>query len=106
VKLLAFIFSFYILLLPAVPCSDISECNANAAATVSAKTCREQHQSHKEACSPFCSCACCGQIFTPLKKQERISYGKPWLPKKGTYYSDTSLCSNYLVNIWQPPKLS
>ncbi|MEI9955372.1 MAG: DUF6660 family protein [Ferruginibacter sp.] len=64
-KLLAILFSFYILLLPALPCRDSKECNTDKQTVMIQPDNHDQHHHEDEGCSPFCSCACCGQTFAP-----------------------------------------
>jgi hypothetical protein len=106
VKLLAVIFAFYILLLPCAPCTDADECNDRPAAAMSSvSTGHDDHEN--EACNPFCSCACCGQIV-----YTNFQPGKEALPKsfrnlkRQFFYTSISLSSDFFGNIWQPPKFS
>ncbi|WP_460561886.1 DUF6660 family protein [Ferruginibacter profundus] len=103
-KLLAFIFSWYILLLPALPCADGNERTPADQTVVSASGCTDQ-QHEDEACSPFCACACCGQVFTPCFQLNKISLAKPVTQKQHYFYTSVSLSSRYSGTIWQPPKV-
>ncbi|MGG9963900.1 DUF6660 family protein [Ferruginibacter sp. SUN106] len=105
-KWLAFIFSWYILLLPALPCADSNECKPVDQTKVSATDCRgQQHQHEDEACSPFCACACCGQVFAPGFQLNKINLTKPATQKQQYFYTSVSLSSRHLGTIWQPPKV-
>jgi len=104
VKLLIAIFSLYILLLPAVPCSDTKECKETAATGTPAQG--GKHKEHgEEACSPFCNCSCCGQVFTPVLQLNRAAIVKLTLQRQQEFYQDNSLSSDFLGTIWQPPKV-
>jgi hypothetical protein len=104
VKLLAAIFSFYILLLPALPCRDTEECKAIASTEAPAQT--GNHKPHdEEACSPFCNCFCCGQIFTLVLHLNRIAIAKQTLQKQPYFYKNISVSSDFLGTIWQPPRV-
>jgi len=104
VKLLAIIFSFYILLLPALPCADAGAGKGVAQTEVSKAGCGSQHE--EEACGPFCSCTCCGQIFTPGPQLMKVASIKPAVQKQSWFYKNVSLASNFLSSVWQPPKFS
>jgi len=104
VKLLIAIFSLYILLLPAVPCSDTKECKEAAATDAQAQG--GKHKEHEdEACSPFCNCSCCGQVFTPVLQLNRAAIVKLIPQRQQQFYQDRSLSSDFLGTIWQPPKV-
>jgi len=104
VKLLIFLFSFYILLLPALPCGDTKECRETAATEVQGQT--GNHKEHEEeACSPFCNCSCCGQVFTPVVQLNRTAIVRSIPQRQQPFYQDSSLSSDFLGTIWQPPKV-
>lgn len=107
VKLLTIIFSFYILFLPSLPCMDKEECNEVEKASVSNMPCDKEHQHNDEACNPFCSCACCGQVFAPVFQLNKVVSIKPQIiQKQHFFYKNISLPTNFLGNIWQPPRLA
>jgi len=106
VKLLAILFSFYILLLPAVPCRDINECNTDKQTAIMQPGNHNQHQHEDEGCSPFCSCACCGQSFAPIFQLNKAIVVKPVVKKQSFTYKNDFISSNFSGNIWQPPRLS
>jgi hypothetical protein len=105
VKLLIVIFSLYVLLLPALPCSDPNECRETAATEAPVNDTGNHKQHDEEACSPFCNCSCCGQIFTPVLHLNRIAIVKQTAQKQQYFYQDISLSSDFLGTIWQPPKV-
>ncbi len=104
-KLLAFFLSFYILVLSAVPCSDVH----NDCKSTKAKSELSNHHDHNndqdDNCSPFCTCACCGIAavladFTSIDiKLKSIVF----ISKKVALYN-TTFSFNFFGNIWQPPK--
>jgi len=108
VKFLTLIFAFYILLLPCFPCSDTDECIDNAKKEkASSSTDHKDRQHENEACNLFCSCACCGQIFSPNFKLDKVATTKPLeKTKQQFFYANISHCSDFFGNIWQPPKFS
>ena len=106
-KAIAFFMAFYILVLGAVPCSDMhNKCN-----TENSKTELTQNHNHQndtnDNCTPFCTCACCSASvvaldFAPfhIKKPAEFS-----ISQKITI-RNFSFVSNYFGNIWQPPKIT
>jgi hypothetical protein len=103
VKLLIAIFSFYVLLLPAVPCSDNKECRENAAAAKAASGNPDHHD--EESCNPFCNCNCCGQVFTPVFQVNRTAITRPVSQKQHYFYKDIFISPDFLGTIWQPPRV-
>ena len=106
-KIFAFFMAIYILVLGAVPCSDMhNKCN-----TENSKTELTQNHNHQndtnDNCTPFCTCACCSASvvaldFAPfhIKKPAEFS-----ISQKITI-RNFSFVSNYFGNIWKPPKIS
>ena len=105
VKLLTFLFAFYILLLPCIPCTDKAECDNDSKTETPQSTNHQKHQHNEEACSPFCNCACCGQTLLSSLNLTKNIIAKPLLQQKQQYcYNNITLTSNFFGNIWQPPK--
>jgi hypothetical protein len=108
VKFLISILAFYILLLPCFPCTDTDE-HINTCKTEIASNSidNNDHQHENEACNPFCSCACCGQVFYSNFLLEKNVSAKPAENLKQLFfYTNISLSSDFFGNIWQPPKFS
>ena len=106
-KLLAFIFSIYVLALPCLPCMDVDECNEPMKGSVVQAADNCGHQDEDEACAPFCNCSCCGQTVTSNFHTPRITTAKTFVLKNlPSYYNTLSLPSDYFGNIWQPPRFS
>ena len=100
------IFSFYILILTVLPCTDKEECNEPNQTTISTNTEHQNHDHQTEHCSPFCTCACCGTniSFTSISTFQ--------IQEKTIFHSSISyslfneyIKSNFYGNIWQPPQL-
>ncbi len=86
-----------------IPCTDSEDCHEISETKILAFD-DHNHGSHEtEACTPFCSCACCAvpvqvqQVFytvTPLKHFQSFDF----------QYSDDF--RSYTAHaIWQPPRL-
>ena len=100
------IFSFYILVLSVLPCTDKEECNEPIQTNISSNTKHENHNHDKEHCSPFCTCACCGTnisftSFTAFQIIERPVFNSSMSYSLFNEY----IKSNFFGNIWQPPQL-
>jgi hypothetical protein len=106
VKFLALILALYVLLLPCVPCMDMDECTGDSATETSSSSTNHDNDEN-EACNPFCSCACCGQVFYPNLQPGKTAAYKPLIDLKyQSLYTCNALSSDFYGNIWQPPKLS
>lgn len=107
-KFLTITFAFYILILPCFPCADKEECNDSSKTQITTSSSdHKDHQHESENCNPFCSCACCGQIFFPNFHPDKAVNSKPiGILKQQFFYTNISLSSDFFGNIWQPPKLS
>lgn len=98
-------FSFYVLFLSVLPCSDRVECADHARMENSQNTDHQNHKHETELCSPFCTCACCGvtivyvpNISLPLKNSIEQQY-IPLISLYTFHYASADYGS-----IWQPPK--
>jgi hypothetical protein len=102
-KLFTYILSFYILVLIAVPCNDVSKDNTLQKVELSQNT-TGNHQNEKDHCPPFCACNCC---VTPIIYQGYIIqfYDFSFSQKLIVGYVST-YSSSLFDSIWQPPKLS
>ncbi|MGJ1265162.1 DUF6660 family protein [Sphingobacterium spiritivorum] len=68
-KIFVFIFSVYMLGMSILPCTDaLYECTANNNQLVEIGLSHEDNHKteHKDFCSPFCSCQCCGTITVAI----------------------------------------
>ena len=106
VKVFTLIFSFYILALSCMPCSDKDDCNyMSADQSTFATTDHSDHDSDTENCSPFCMCACCGQSFSSSFASYSLALHVPVSLDKFPIYN-ASFVSEVYLSIWQPPKIS
>ncbi len=95
-------------ILPCLPCRDIEDgSHLQMQQTISGTGSGAQHGHHEEeACSPFCSCNCCGQNYSPNFHFPKIAVKKMLVSSvKEDTYSGIFLPSDFFGNIWQPPKL-
>ncbi len=102
-KLVVYLLSFYLLLLPLVPCGDNDECNEDAKQELTTSSNHKNHPEDDEACTPFCYCSCCpASVFIPQFLSEpvvvsNLAVTNPSFP--------ISLYSFDFSAIWQPPKI-
>lgn len=102
-KLFAFILSFYILVLTAIPCIDKPEDNTLQKTEIAPKTTDNQHQDI-DHCSPFCTCNCCSS--PKIQQNIAIEFNNyQFLLECFSEYSSI-LVSYHFASIWQPPQLN
>jgi len=101
-KILAFIFSFYILFLSTVPCCAFDNCKDEAQQTQTADG--HKHHDGCKNCSPFNQCGnCVGFTFSP----NAFQVDKPQqLNQQKSSVKTQSILSKYFSSFWQPPRLS
>lgn len=105
-QVLTLIFSFYILALSCMSCSDKDDCNyMSNDQSKFATTNHSDHDSDTENCSPFCMCACCGQSCSFTHFQTDLSQNFPTVAQKVSVYK-AFFSSKVSFSIWQPPKIS
>ena len=85
------------------PCEDSAEWNVKTEQKIST-THQQDHEQESEACTPFCSCACCAaagfyhQVSnTPITRLV-LQAGK-------FLYPNDNFNSYDLHSVWQPPKI-
>jgi hypothetical protein len=98
------IFSFYLLVLSAMPC--FCEDMPAVATTPQVSTAAPSHHEEKEneSCNPFCACTCC--TVAPYFHQRSFIITQPVLLCTTTPFTivDQSFLSYNSHSIWQPPK--
>ena len=104
VKIIAFIFSLYILLLSGMPCTDAQDCNLPTTTQVSTTQNHGNHQHESEHCPPLCHCSCCSVAVSKMPLLT-ISYLKPaTISKQKTSFYQSHHLTGFLEAVWQPPK--
>jgi|APDOM4702015159_1054818.scaffolds.fasta_scaffold123039_1 hypothetical protein len=101
-KIIAYILSFYILVLTAIPCIDIPQDNLLQKIEQGQNT-NGNHQNNTDNCSPFWPCSTC---ITPVISQAytlQFNYFSYSQKHFAEYKSDH--ISNLSSAIWQPPKI-
>lgn len=110
VKALTIILSIYLLGLSLWPCADepLPPGGKTWRSMVSSATNPDSEQSHQhDACTPFCTCACCAVTITIAP---RFTYSLipsvEMMPIDSVPFQYVSVpLSDALTAIWQPPKL-
>jgi len=103
VKLLAYLLSLYLLVLPAIPCCVTDDC------TDELVTGKKVHQSNEEneeskACSPFALCGNCTGFTIADENLEVCPISLPLKIELNDYISFRF--PRYISFFWQPPKLA
>jgi hypothetical protein len=101
-KLLAYILSFYVVLLTLMPCVDLPQDNRLHQQEMTAQT-GTTHQDCQDVCSPFCTCNCCSVPVVCVAAKTEIK-GTSAEPRRFSSYLPASEFNHY-CSIWQPPKL-
>lgn len=103
-KILSFILAIYFLGLSTKTCADtaVAADNCKIASCVHFESGQADHDHSADACSPLCTCNCCGGVtllyeFSHDFKTNYTSLQKP-------LYSE-NLISEISYSIWQPPKI-
>lgn len=105
-KFFTIFMAIYISLLTGVPCSDShNDCHSSSKTEIAHS--HNHSQDHKDYCSPFCNCSCCGMaLFAFAHKSIRfIEPNIQTISVKESNYK-TNFVSNFFGSIWQPPKIS
>jgi hypothetical protein len=102
-KFFAFIMAFLVLALSIMPCADTNAMPNAKEKTEIAKSSQQQHDNHRDECSPFCTCTCCVGIalLGNFKKATGI------IPPSAQVYSSMIASALFTIPlpIWQPPQL-
>jgi len=104
VKIIAFIFSLYILLLSGMPCTDAQDCNLPTTTQVSTTQNHGNHQHESEHCPPLCHCSCCSVAVSKMPLLA-FTYVKPtFVVKENFSFYKSHHLTGFLEAVWQPPK--
>lgn len=104
-KAICSILCAYILSLAIMPCGDRSDCRELSAHRVQMSTTHQDHEGELEHCSPFCICACCGQLTSTPDVAEFMLATQPG-PVKLFACTGEGTPLNVACKVWQPPKIS
>lgn len=107
-KYMWLIFSFFILTLSILPCSENEECETLITTTISQNNHQNKHKHESEQCIPFCNCSHCpasafyqSAIFYTFKNKIKFLDKKEKLSFYSFIYN-----KKIADKIWQPPKIS
>jgi len=105
-NVLKLLFSFYLLALVYMPCSDKDDCKYTSTdQSTFTTTDHSSHDNDTESCYPFCMCTCCGQSCSFTYFQSELGLYFPSVSQKVKIYK-VSFSSDVYFSIWQPPKIS
>lgn len=110
VRVLMFIFSFYLVAISFLPCTDgaLNSVQVQTVITTNHEPTHDEHNhSHEgETCSPLCQCSCCS-ISTQQPQSLVALLIKPAFSGEPSEAIFTSAHpKGYHASIWQPPKFS
>lgn len=102
-KIFAFIFCVYILVLSAVPCCAVDECNEEIPQQSHAADTGGQDDNGWDNCSPFSQCGNCAG-FTFQTGNGLLSATPALVQQKFTGYIQLYF-PQYTASFWQPPRI-
>ena len=106
-KLILTIWTFYIMVLTSLPCSDRKNQCDEIIPKIEANQGHEHNQDIDDSCGPFCYCNCCSVNITAFNfkvfevKQPRVVF----VIEKVTLRNYALISTSY-GNIWNPPKIN
>jgi hypothetical protein len=100
-KLIAFILSFYIVVLTLIPCVDIHYNYLNTQIEISDKN-HNHDKDHSDNCSPLCTCNCCSVPI--LLTQTYIIQIVHLITNETVIHLPQKIISSVISSLWQPPK--
>jgi hypothetical protein len=107
VKLFSILLAVYVLALSMVPCTDgLEHIHEHAKAQIEQGNHSDHnHPEHKDHCTPFCTCACCGTVMVlPSVFQIEISNVEVYSLKQ--FYYSAQYTFDFNAGVWHPPALS
>ena len=106
-KFLTLIFSFYLLALSIVPCSDAFNSGQTNKETITFSASHDHPTDTADFCSSFCICNCC---TSPVISKSHASYlaipAIKILPEQKFVLRKLSFISVYTGNVWHPPQFT
>lgn len=106
-RLIITIWTFYLMALSSLSCSDGRNKCDKSIAKIEIVQSHDHNADTDDSCSPFCYCSCCSiSLNSFVFKSFEIKSPKFNFVGKKIIIRDYSLVSNYYGNIWQPPKLT
>jgi hypothetical protein len=104
-KIIAFFMAFYILLLPAIPCSDVhNDCN-NITLQIQNDDKHKQSEEQNENCSPFCYCVCCSTTISSIDNYTyQLKTPKFFVSKQKVFSINSNVDCGFYGVVWQPPR--
>jgi len=103
-KLLKYIFAFYLVLLSVIPCCAFDRCPEDTAITQQAGNHDSNEEDERGNCSPFFNCEGCASVTIDV---QAISF-TVFNPEVKRVYTDfiSPLIPDAHYDFWRPPQLS
>ena len=105
-KFLIYLLTFAILSISFITCEDVVPLKVSQSEISSSTIKKPQASTDQDNCSPLCTCNCCGQPLIIDNVFSIIATLKKCIVKNELSRYNNQFISNYVQNIWQPPKLS
>ncbi|TCK80822.1 DUF6660 family protein [Albibacterium bauzanense] len=105
-KLFSIFLAIFFILLDIAPCGDQIDCNLDPGQkTTLVDSGNHPDKPHtEEACTPFCSCACCSISIAGVDASSTLS---AYIPKTDLAINlATSFPLSAQFSVWQPPKIA
>jgi hypothetical protein len=103
-RVFTFLFAVYILGITLMPCCDAVTCPEESPTELSAN--HNHSEDEEDHCTPFCTCTCCGSIFTSTAIPAVITFNTTPTFISHTVYYKLSTPKDYNAGVWHPPALS
>jgi hypothetical protein len=105
-KFFTLLLAFYLLAISLLPCSDVHNDCKNTLTQNEQQQNQDHKTTHRDICSPFCSCSCCQvvsnipqqTIFPQLEAKFQFLAAPVFLTQSNFFHSQ------FLSSIWQPPR--
>ena len=105
-KTIAYILSLYITALSLVPCAD-GMVPLSVKYAIEEDAFGEHHHSedHKDDCTPFCICVCCGSMIVFSNDAPQLN-DKVDISRVGSFQFYFDYSFDYNHGVWHPPVIS
>jgi len=108
-KWLVIIWTFYLVAISMLPCSDYSNrCEDRPLTTQTSNQEHDHNRDSDDSCTPFCHCSCCSIsiAFTDVSIVPHLEKTSPSFFAKKLFWNNDFFVSAYSGNIWQPPRIN
>jgi len=105
-RIFAFILSLYIAALSLVPCADgMPQSSVENDIELLLSDHEHNHSDHKDDCTPFCACLCCGSIVA-MPHDQTPSQSIIEISTHYQFHYTFDYALDYIEGVWHPPSIS